>query len=120
MPHICPPCSAFLKQHPDKLVVMKFSASYCKACQALDAKFVLIRNNPKLSHLPIVWAEFGASRQTRAYFRRLDVLSLPSIQFYDGGQLVENFACGVRYVHIHTMLVFGVFLLLTHPFPIDY
>lgn len=74
---------------------MKFSASYCRACQALDPKFLAIRRSEKLAHLPIVWAEFGASRTTRAYFRRLDVLSLPSIQFYDGGQLVENFACVV-------------------------
>lgn len=43
----------------------------------------------------IVWADFRADKLNRAVFRRLGVLSLPTIHFYDRqGLLEENFACG--------------------------
>ena len=88
--------SALLQAHPDKLVVMKITASYCRACAALDPKFTKVMRDEKLSRLPIVWADFKASPANKAYFRRLGVLSLPTIQFYDGtiNGLVENFPCG--------------------------
>lgn len=48
-----------------------------------------------LADLPIVWAECTASSSNKAFFRRLGVLSLPTVHFYDGSNgLVENFACG--------------------------
>jgi CRP-like cAMP-binding protein len=78
----------------DKLIVMKFKASYCRACMAIEAPFLETKNEPTLSKLPIVWAECTASMSNKVLFRQLGVLSLPTIHFYDNGQLIENFACG--------------------------
>jgi calmodulin len=90
-----PPHSAFLKANPDNLVVMKFKASYCKACAAIEPKFIATMKDEEFSNLPIVWAEFPASPSSREFFRRLGVLSLPTVHFYDGSNgLVENFPCG--------------------------
>ena len=86
--------SAFLQAHMDKLIVMKFKASYCRACMAIEAPFSETKNEPTLSKLPIVWAECTASMSNKILFRQLGVLSLPTIHFYDNGQLIENFACG--------------------------
>ena len=61
----------------------------------MDPKFGKVIKDEKLSTLPIVWADFKASAANKAYFRRLGVLSLPTVQFYDGTNgLVENFPCG--------------------------
>lgn len=78
----------------DKIIVMKFKASYCRACMAIEAPFLDTKNEPTLSKLPIVWAECTASMSNKVLFRQLGVLSLPTIHFYDNGQLIENFACG--------------------------
>ena len=86
--------SAFLQAHRDKLIVMKFKASYCRACMAIEAPFLETKHEPTLSKLPIVWAECTASMSNKVLFRQLGVLSLPTIHFYDNGQLIENFACG--------------------------
>jgi calmodulin len=84
-----------LRAHPDKLVVLKFKASYCRACAAIEPEFLATKNEPLLADLPIVWAECTASASNKAFFRRLGVLSLPTVHFYDGSNgLVENFACG--------------------------
>jgi len=54
-----------------------------------------VKNDKQLANLPIVWAEITASPKNKAFFRRMEVLSLPTIHFYDGSRgLVENFACG--------------------------
>lgn len=74
---------------------MKFKASYCRACAAIEPEFLATKNEPMLADLPIAWAEFTASASNKAFFRRLGVLSLPTVHFYDGSAgLVENFACG--------------------------
>jgi len=87
--------SAFLRANPDKLVLMKFKAAYCRACAALEPKFLAFKKDEQWNDLPIVWAEMTASPQNKDFFRRLGVLSLPTIHFYDGPNgLVENFACG--------------------------
>lgn len=87
--------SAFLKVNPDKLVVMKFKAGYCRACAAVEPKFIALKNKKDWDGLPIVWAEMTASPTNKDFFRRLGILSLPTIHFYDGTNgLVENFACG--------------------------
>jgi calmodulin len=78
----------------DKLIVMKFKASYCRACMAIEAPFIETKNEPTLANLPIVWAECTASASNKLLFRQLSVLSLPTAHFYDNGQLIENFACG--------------------------
>jgi calmodulin len=86
--------SAFLQAHMDKIIVMKFKASYCRACLAIEGPFLETKNEPTLSNLPIVWAECTASMSNKVLFRQLNVLSLPTIHFYDNNQLIENFSCG--------------------------
>lgn len=89
--------AAFLKAHPDKLIVMKFYASYCRACKILEPKFLAVKNDRQLANLPIVWAECVAKQSNKQFFRSLGILSLPTVHFYDGsnnGGLVENFPCG--------------------------
>mmetsp|Transcript_7917 Transcript_7917/g.11422 ORF Transcript_7917/g.11422 Transcript_7917/m.11422 type:complete len:575 (-) Transcript_7917:236-1960(-) len=91
--------AAFLKAHPDKLVVLKFYASYCRACKAMEPRFLNVKNDKQLNGLPIVWAECKASRLNKQFFKKLGVLALPTVHFYDGsnnGGLVENFQCGVN------------------------
>lgn len=40
--------------------------------------------------LPVVWAEFAAQRETKDLFRRMGVLTLPTIHFYDGSMLLSS------------------------------
>lgn len=76
-------------------MVLKFKATYCRACAAIEPEFLATKNEELLTDLPIVWAECTASASNKAFFRRLGVLSLPTVHFYDGSNgLIENFACG--------------------------
>lgn len=86
----------FIEAHPDKLVVIKFYATYCQACRILEPKFIAVKRDSQLENMPIVWAEFPAQRNNRDLFQKqLRVLTLPTIHFYDGSRgLVENFSCG--------------------------
>lgn len=85
----------FRKAHPDKLVVIKFFASYCRACKALEPQFIAVKNDDQLANLPIVWAEYQSQRKNKELFQKLSVVALPTVQFYDGPRgLVENFPCG--------------------------
>mmetsp|Transcript_47976 Transcript_47976/g.71075 ORF Transcript_47976/g.71075 Transcript_47976/m.71075 type:complete len:565 (-) Transcript_47976:1-1695(-) len=86
--------AAFVKAHPDKLIVLKFYASYCRACKVLEPKFLAVKHDKQLRNLPIVWAECQAQRNNKQFFRSLGILSLPTVHFYDDGGLVENFPCG--------------------------
>jgi thiol-disulfide isomerase/thioredoxin len=91
-----------LQVHRNQLVVIKFYAAYCKACRALAPKFLQVKDDPQLAGLPVVWAEFQTTRDSKNLFRRLGVLTLPTIHFYDGtiphededaSNLIENFPC---------------------------
>ena len=53
------------------------------------------------SKLPIVWAEMVSTPKTRDFFRRMEILTLPTSHFYDttsrtsqNSGLIENFPCG--------------------------
>lgn len=81
---------AFIQSNPHSLVVIKFYAAYCHACRALEPRFIEVMNDPQLKNLPVVWAEFQASRHTKELFRRLGVLTLPTIHFYDGSMLDDG------------------------------
>ena len=86
--------SNFLLAHPDKLIVVKFYATYCQACKALEPKFLQVKRDQQLIDLPIVWAEFSANRDNKLLFQNLEVLTLPTIHFHDGSRgIVENFSC---------------------------
>jgi calmodulin len=75
---------------------MKFTAHYCRSCAQLNPRFESVVNDAQYNtNMPILWADFAASPITKDYFRRLGVLSLPTVHFYDGPNgLVENFPCG--------------------------
>ena len=54
-----------------------------------------VKNDKQLAKLPIVWADFQSQRKNKDLFQRLNVVALPTVQFYDGSRgLVENFPCG--------------------------
>lgn len=83
-----------LKTHPDKLIVLKFFASFCRSCKALEPKMLAIMRDEQLEGLPILWAEFQVHRTTKDFFRTLGIITLPTIHFYDGSRgVVENFPC---------------------------
>ena len=87
--------SNFLNAHPDKLVVIKYYATFCRACKALEPKFLAVKEDKQLVNLPIVWAEYESQRKNRELFQQLKVVALPTVQFYDGSRgLIENFPCG--------------------------
>ena len=92
---------AHLETNPDKLVVVKFFAPWCKACKVLEPKFLSIVNDPQYQDLPIVFSDLSVAGN-KDYLKNLGVLALPSIQFYAGkeGGLVESFPCGPSKVPI--------------------
>lgn len=86
-----------IEANPDKLIIIKFFASYCRACRALAPKFIAVKEDEQLNGLPIVWAEFQSKPSNKELFQVLRVVTLPTVHFYDGskgGGLVENFPCG--------------------------
>ena len=89
-----------MEAHPDKLVVIKFFAPWCRACKGLEPKFLQIVQDEKYQDLPLLWADLSI-QHNKDFVKSLGVLALPSIQFYaSGGRLVESFPCGPSKVPI--------------------
>eukprot|EP00562_Extubocellulus_spinifer_P004452 CAMPEP_0178529646 /NCGR_PEP_ID=MMETSP0696-20121128/32440_1 /TAXON_ID=265572 /ORGANISM="Extubocellulus spinifer, Strain CCMP396" /LENGTH=654 /DNA_ID=CAMNT_0020161367 /DNA_START=147 /DNA_END=2111 /DNA_ORIENTATION=- len=85
---------AFLAANPDKIVVLKFYAPWCRACKGLAPKYLALKNDPKYEDLPILWSQMSV-QHNKDYIKSLGVLALPSVLFYAGSEgLVENFPCG--------------------------
>ena len=85
---------AFLKANPDKCVVLKFYAPWCRACKGLEPKFIQISKDKKYENLPILWAQMSV-QHNKDFIKSIGVLALPSMHFYSGSEgLVENFPCG--------------------------
>mmetsp|Transcript_32840 Transcript_32840/g.49534 ORF Transcript_32840/g.49534 Transcript_32840/m.49534 type:complete len:226 (+) Transcript_32840:220-897(+) len=85
---------ALINTYPDKLIVIKVFAPWCKACQAVATKYIGINKDKKYDDLPIVWAEMTVAGN-KDYFKRMGVFALPSVLFYAGSEgMVENFPCG--------------------------
>jgi len=83
---------ALLKANPDRLVVLKFYAPWCRACKGLAPRFKTVSMNPQ--NKDIVFAELNV-QPNREYVKSLGILALPCVHFYGGSQgLVENFPCG--------------------------
>jgi Ca2+-binding EF-hand superfamily protein/thiol-disulfide isomerase/thioredoxin len=83
----------------DKIVVLKVYAPWCRACKALEAKFLQVRHDPKYNNLPIVWADLTI-QHNKEFIKQLGVLALPTVQFYVQGRLIDTFACGPSKVPI--------------------
>eukprot|EP00804_Cyclotella_cryptica_P015591 CCRYP_003601-RA/>CCRYP_003601-RA protein AED:0.04 eAED:0.04 QI:249/1/1/1/0.66/0.5/4/883/360 len=86
--------NAWLKANPDKLMVVKFYAPWCRACKAVEPKFIQISKDENYASIPIVFGQISV-QHNKAYVKSLGILALPSIQIYAGSEgLVENFPCG--------------------------
>lgn len=85
--------AAFLKANQDKLVVIKVYAPWCKACAGLAPKYLQLVQSPLHDNLPIVWADLSI-QNNKNFVKELSVLALPSILFYVGDKVAENFPCG--------------------------
>lgn len=89
-----PTNSAWLAANPDKLMVIKFYAPWCRACKTVGPKFVQIAKDPKYADIPIIFGQLSV-QHNKAYVKQLGILALPSIQIYAGSEgLIENFPCG--------------------------
>lgn len=83
-----------LAKYPDKIVIVKFFAPWCRACKGLEPKFIQISKDKKYENLPLVFAQLSVAA-AKDYVKALGVLALPSIHMYAGSEgLVENFPCG--------------------------
>jgi calmodulin len=85
--------AAFLHAHRDKLVVIKVYAPWCKACAGLAPKYLQLVQSPLYDNLPLVWADLSI-QNNKNFVKELSVLALPSILFYVGDKVAENFPCG--------------------------
>jgi Ca2+-binding EF-hand superfamily protein/thiol-disulfide isomerase/thioredoxin len=83
-----------LAKYPDKIIIVKFFAPWCRACKGLEPKFIQISKDKKYENLPLVFAQLSVAA-AKDYVKALGVLALPSIHMYAGSEgLVENFPCG--------------------------
>lgn len=89
----------FLAANSDKLIVMKVFAPWCRACKGLEPKYLAIVHSKVYENLPLVFCDLSI-QHNKAFVKELGVLALPSIQFYVGESLVENFPCGPSKVPI--------------------
>lgn len=86
--------AAWLAANPDKLMVIKFYAPWCRACKSVEPKFVQISKDPKYADVPIVFGQLSV-QHNKAFVKSLGIMALPSMQIYAGAEgLVENFPCG--------------------------
>ena len=85
---------AFLQANKDKLVVMKIYAPWCRACKGLEPKFIQVAHDPNYAQdLPTVFCQLSI-QHNKDFVKSLGVLALPTVQFYVGGALHDNFPCG--------------------------
>jgi len=90
---------ALLHQNKDKLVIFKVFAPWCRACKGLEPKFIQIAHDEKYASLPLVFAQLSI-QHNKEFVKSLGVLALPTVQFYVGGALHDNFPCGPSKVPI--------------------
>mmetsp|Transcript_13093 Transcript_13093/g.18750 ORF Transcript_13093/g.18750 Transcript_13093/m.18750 type:complete len:801 (-) Transcript_13093:361-2763(-) len=91
---------ALLNSNPDKIVIVKFYAPWCRACKGLEPKFIQIVKDEKYKDLPILFAQLSI-QNNKEFVKSLGVVALPSIQMYSGEEgLIETFPCGPSKVPI--------------------
>jgi len=84
---------ALLEANPDKLLVLKVFAPWCRACKGLEPKFKALVKEEAYQSLPIIWADLTI-QHNKDYIKRIGVLALPTIQFYANQQPLDTFPCG--------------------------
>lgn len=88
------PNRAWLAANPDKIMVIKFFAPWCRACKSVEPKYVQISKDPKYEGIPIIFGQLSV-QHNKQYVKSLGIMALPSMQIYAGSEgLVENFPCG--------------------------
>ncbi|CAM9459855.1 unnamed protein product, partial [Choristocarpus tenellus] len=81
-----------LAANPDKLVVVKVFAGFCRACKAFDVKYR--RTAIAYAGAPVKFCEMDWMK-TRDLCKSLQVKKLPHLEFYAGEKgRVESFVCG--------------------------
>jgi len=86
--------AAWLAANPDKLMVIKFYAPWCRACKSVEPKFVQISKDKKYDDIPIIFGQLSV-QHNKQFVKSLGIMALPSMQIYAGSEgLVENFPCG--------------------------
>lgn len=90
----------FLEDNPEKLVVMKFFAPWCRACKGLEPKYKRVANAGDAKD--VVFAQFDV-QHNKKFVKSLGILALPNVHFYSGGEsskVLESFPCGPSKVPI--------------------
>ena len=91
---------ALLTANPDKLIILKVFAPWCKACKGLAPKFQALTRDEKYKNLPMVWASLNI-QNNKDFVKSIGVLALPTVQLYAGnGSKVDTFPCGPSKVPI--------------------
>lgn len=91
---------ALLEANPEKILIVKFFAPWCRACKGLAPKFLQVKNDERYKTLPLMFADLNIV-DNREYVKALGVIALPNVQIYAGSDgLVENFPCGPSKVPI--------------------
>ena len=80
----------FAKATSDSLVVVKFFASWCRACKTIEPKFKRLANDFKGTGT-FYEVEFSANKDL---CKSLDIKKLPCAQLYEHGRLIETVVCG--------------------------
>eukprot|EP00588_Corethron_pennatum_P011640 CAMPEP_0194282400 /NCGR_PEP_ID=MMETSP0169-20130528/22995_1 /TAXON_ID=218684 /ORGANISM="Corethron pennatum, Strain L29A3" /LENGTH=630 /DNA_ID=CAMNT_0039027697 /DNA_START=274 /DNA_END=2166 /DNA_ORIENTATION=- len=88
---------AFLQANPDRLTLLKFYAPWCRACKGLAPKYGAVAQDP--SNSEVRFAEMSI-QYNKDFVKGLGVLALPSVHFYVGESIADNFPCGPSKVPI--------------------
>jgi len=86
--------AAWIAANPDKLMVIKFYAPWCRACKSVEPKYLQISKDKKYTDIPIIFGQLSV-QHNKQFVKSLGIMALPSMQIYAGSEgLVENFPCG--------------------------
>lgn len=77
----------------DQIIVLKCYAPWCRACKAMEPKFIQLCHDSRFETLPIVWADI-TSLHNADLMQEWDMVALPAFRLYARGQLQDSFECG--------------------------
>ena len=83
---------ALLEASKNHILVIKVYSPVCRACKALEPKFIKLKNDFAKENVPVVFAEMS-SFHTTDLIRDLDIHALPTVQLYVAGELQSNVEC---------------------------
>ena len=89
----------FLHDNSDKIIVLKFFAPWCSACQRLEPKYAKISKSKKYEDIPILFAQISYEHNEE-FVSRQGIKAIPSMQIYVAEKVVENFICGPKHIDI--------------------